>query len=61
VYFIVNNKPVRSAPDAEYFQQYLKNGLRWLDESGKFPDAKSKKEVLDAFKKGIDTFIQLAK
>ena len=61
VYFIVNNKPIRSAQDAEYFQQYLKNGLRWLDESGKFPDAKSKKEVLDAFKKGIDTFIQLAK
>jgi hypothetical protein len=61
VYVLVNNKPIRSSADAEYFQQYLKNSYSWLDESGKFPDAKSKQEVLDAFKKGIDTFVQLAK
>lgn len=61
VYVLVNQKPIRSSADAEYFQQYLKNSYSWLDTSGKFPDAKSKQEVLDAFKKGIDTFIQLAK
>jgi hypothetical protein len=61
VYVKVNSQPLRSAADAEYFQQYLKNGIAWLDEYGKFPDPKSKKEVLDAFRKGIDTFIQLAK
>ena len=61
VYVTVNQQPIRSAADAEYFQQYLKNGHAWLDEQGKFPDAKAKKEVLDAFEKGIDQFIQLAK
>jgi hypothetical protein len=61
VYVLVNRKPLRSVADAEYFQQYLRNGLTWLDESGKFPDAKAKKEVLDAFRKGIDQFIHLAK
>jgi len=61
VYVTVNQQPIRSAADAEYFQQYLKNGHLWLDEQGKFPDAKAKKEVLDAFEKGIDQFIQLAK
>jgi hypothetical protein len=61
VYVMVNRQPLKSVADAEYFQQYLKNGLTWLDEKGKFPDDKSKKEVLDAFKKGIDTFKQLAK
>ena len=61
VYVRMDNRPIRSVADAQYFQQYLKNGLTWLDESGKFPDAKSKKEVMDAFRKGIDTFIQLAK
>ena len=61
VYVTVNHQPLKSVADAEYFQQYLKNGLTWLDEKGKFPDDKSKKEVLDAFKKGIDTFKQLAK
>ena len=61
VYVLVNRKPLRSVADAEYFQQYLKNGLSWLEDSGKFPDAKAKKEVLDAFRKGIDQFIQLAK
>ena len=61
VFVMVNQQPIRSAADAEYFQQYLKNGHLWLDEQGKFPDAKAKKEVLDAFEKGIDQFIQLAK
>ncbi|HZI25936.1 MAG TPA: CehA/McbA family metallohydrolase [Chryseolinea sp.] len=60
-YVILNGKPLRSVEDAQYFQQYLKNGLLWLDESGKFPNEKSKKEVLDAFRKGIDTFKQIAK
>jgi hypothetical protein len=61
VYVKVNDLPIKSSADAEYFQQYLKNCLSWLDEQGKFPDEKSKKEVLDAFRHGIDTFIQLAK
>jgi hypothetical protein len=61
VYVKLNNQPIKSASDAQYFQQYLKNCLAWLDESGKFPDDKSKKEVMDAFRTGIDTFVQLAK
>jgi hypothetical protein len=61
VYVLVNRQPLKSVADAQYFQQYLRNGLTWLDEQGKFPDEKSKKEVLDAFRKGIDTFVQLAK
>ncbi len=61
IYVIVDSKPIHSKEDAEYFVQYLENGISWLQQSGRFPSAQAKQEVLNAFKKGIEMFMKLAK
>ena len=60
-YVIVDNKPIRSAKDAEYFIKYLENAISWLKSSGRFPSKKAKEEVLDAFKNGIKMYTELMK
>jgi hypothetical protein len=60
-YVIVDNKPIRSATDAEYFIKYLENAIAWLNKSGSFPSNAAKQEVIDSFKKGIETYTQLTK
>jgi hypothetical protein len=60
-YVIVDNKPIRSKEDAEYFIKYLQNSMSWLDQSGRFPSKEAKQEVLADFKKGIDEFTRLEK
>ena len=60
-YVIVDNKPIHSAKDAEYFIRYLQNAITWLNKSGSFPSNKAKQEVLDSFKKGIETYKALTK
>lgn len=61
VYVFVNRMPVHSKEDAEYFIDYLENSISWLNHSGRFPSEQAKQEVLNAFKKGIDEFRNLAK
>lgn len=39
----------------------LENGISWLQQYGRFPSVQTKQEVLDAFKKGLDEFMKLAK
>jgi hypothetical protein len=60
-YLLMDNQPIRSQEDAEYFAKYLENAKNWLDTSGSFPSDKAKKEVLEAFEKGKQTFLELAK
>jgi hypothetical protein len=58
---IINNKPIRSAKDAEYFVRYLQNAISWLQKSGRFPTKEAKQEVLKAFEKGISAYRNLEK
>ncbi|HEX8038816.1 MAG TPA: CehA/McbA family metallohydrolase [Chryseosolibacter sp.] len=60
-YVIVEQRPIRSKEDAEYFVTYLENGISWLKRSGRFPSEQAKQEALDTFKKGQELFRQLAK
>ena len=61
LFVTVDNQRLHSKEDAEYFKQYLENGMSWLQQHGKFPSVQTKQEVLDAFKKGVDEFMKLAK
>ncbi len=61
IYVTVDNQRLHSREDAEYFKQYLENGMSWLQQYGRFPSEQAKQEVLDAFKKGVDEFMKLAK
>ncbi len=56
---MVDDQPVKSPEDAEYFVRYLDNAMHWLEESGKFPSEADKQEVLDAFREGKQDFIDL--
>jgi hypothetical protein len=60
-YVLLDNQPIRSQEDAEYFAKYLENAKNWLDTSGSFPSAAAKQEVLEAFEKGKQTFLELGK
>ena len=60
-YVMVDGQPIHSKEDAQYFIKYLQNGISWLQQSGHFPSALAKQEVLTDFKKGIDEFMKLAK
>jgi len=57
----LDNQPVRSKNDIDYFVQYLNNSKEWLDKKGRFPSEDAKKEVLDTFDKGIEAFYDLLK
>lgn len=61
IYVRVDNQPVRSKEDAEYYIKYLENSISWLKKLGRFPSEQAKQEVLNAFKKGINEFRKLAK
>ena len=60
VYIEIEESPMKSTADAEYFVQYLQNVIAWLDTSGSFPSEEAKKEVLEAFEIGKRGFEQLA-
>jgi len=60
-YVIVDNKPIRSVKDAEYFIKYLENAISWLKNSGRFPSKEARQEVLDSFKNGIKMYGELMK
>ena len=60
VYLIADDMPIRSVEDATYFVRYLENARLWLDESGSFPSAEAKAEVLAAFEEGKEAFMMLA-
>lgn len=59
IYLNLEGKPAYSASDVKYFIEYLENASQWLEKEGSFPDEESKKEVLAAFRKGIEAFQQL--
>ena len=61
IYVTVDNQPIHSKEDAEYFIKYLENAVSWLKQSGHFPSEQAKQEVLAAYKKGIDAYRKLAK
>jgi hypothetical protein len=58
---LLNDQPIRSREDAEYFVKYLENAIKWLDTSGSFPSEEAKAEVLAAFEKGKHAFLELTK
>jgi len=60
-YLLLDEQLIRSKEDAEYFVKYLENAMKWLDTSGSFPSEEAKEEVLAAFEKGKQTFLELAK
>ena len=60
IYITVNNEPIGSKDDAEYFIKYLENSMSWLQQSGRFPSEQARQEVLSAFKQGISEFSKLA-
>jgi hypothetical protein len=59
-YVRIDDRPIRSREDAEYFVQYLRNSTLWLDTKGKFPSESAKQEALAAFERGIERFLELA-
>ncbi len=59
VYIDIDDQPVRSRDDANYFVRYLQNVINWLDESGSFPTDAAKQEVLKAFEQGKQGFADL--
>ena len=59
IYLMLNDLPPRSAKDAAYFVHYLDNSINWLQEKGSFPSDKAKFEVLEAFRKGREAFVEL--
>lgn len=61
VYLLLDDQPIRSSPDAEYFIRYLDNAQTWLDQSGSFPSDTAKAEVLEAFETGKQAFEALMK
>jgi hypothetical protein len=61
VYVTIDNKPIHSKEDAEYFIKYLENAAAWLKQSGHFPSEQSKQEVLATYKQGIDAYRMLEK
>jgi hypothetical protein len=61
VYVTVDNQPIHSKEDAEYFIRYLENAATWLKQSGSFPSEQAKLEVLATYKKGIGAYRMLAK
>ena len=61
IYVVVNKQPIRSKADADYFIRYLQNSIQWLQRSGRFPSSEAKKEVLAAFRKGIQAYKDLGK
>jgi len=58
VYIEVDEIPLRSAADAQYFVNYLQNAIDWLEHSGSFPSPQAKLEVLEAFEQGKQQFVQ---
>ena len=60
-YVTVDQQPIHSKDDAEYFVTYLENGMSWLRKSGRFSSEGDRKKALDIFKKGQDLFRRLAK
>ena len=59
VYVTVDDQPIRSSEDAQYFVGYLNNAIDWLDQEGSFPSDEAKQEVLEAFKLGKQRFMEL--
>jgi hypothetical protein len=59
VYVTVDDLPIRSSEDAQYFVGYLNNAIKWLDQEGSFPSDQAKQEVLEAFELGRQRFMAL--
>ena len=59
VYVTVDDLPIRSSEDAQYFVGYLNNAINWLDQEGSFPSDEAKQEVLEAFELGKQRFREL--
>lgn len=59
-YLLKDNQPVSSKDDAAYFARYLDNAKTWLANAGSFPSQEAKEEVLAAFEKGKQAFLELA-
>ncbi|MFC1558788.1 hypothetical protein ACFL40_05490 [candidate division KSB1 bacterium] len=60
VYVTVDEKPIRSHSDAEYFVRYLDNAIHFLNTEGKFSSEETKQFVLRKFKEGRQRFLYLA-
>ena len=52
VYAILDNKPIRSWDDAEYYVRFLDNGIRWLETEAKFARPSDKGASIEAFEAG---------
>ncbi|MEQ6118033.1 CehA/McbA family metallohydrolase [Reichenbachiella sp. MALMAid0571] len=61
VYLMVDDQPVKSLADANYFVRYLDNSIKWLEESGSFPSETAKQEVLNTFREGREVFAELGR
>ncbi len=61
VYILLEDQPIRSADDANYFVQYLDNVVTWLQSHGSFPSQQAKMEVISAFERGKQSFAALGR
>ncbi len=59
-YLLKGNEPISSKDDAAYFVRYLDNAKTWLANAGSFPSQEARDEVLAAFEKGKQAFLELA-
>jgi len=52
VYVILDDKPIRSWEDAQYYVRYLDNCIQWLKTEAKFSKPSDKERSIEAFLKG---------
>jgi hypothetical protein len=52
VYAIVDDKPIRSFDDAQFYARYLEQAIEWLKREAQFASAEDKKSSIEAFAHG---------
>ena len=59
IYLQLDEQPIYSKEDVEYFVKYLDNVLTWLKEKGSFPTDEAEQMVIEKFTEGRQTFMGL--
>jgi hypothetical protein len=61
VYTIVDGKPIRSWDDAQYYINYMKHAIEWLQSEARFASGEDKKSSIQAFEQAKAIYEQRAR
>lgn len=56
-YAILDNRPIRSHDDAEYYARYLDKSIAWLEKEAKFARPSDRQASVEAFRRGRAVFV----